>query len=142
MRTKRGFTLVELLIVIIIISVMATIAIPKFADSNTRAKEASLKAYLYSLRTATERFHADTGLWPLSADIINGTTPSKGLNEVGTKVVMPDGVYFGPYFAENGSTIGIPGVTLTYGSGGPIPIGSWKLTGTAVASDGTLFSSW
>jgi prepilin-type N-terminal cleavage/methylation domain-containing protein len=142
MRSRKGFTLVELLIVIIIISIIATIAIPKFADSGTRAKEARLKLYLQMLRTSTDRFHADTGLWPISSDLINGTVPTNGYDETGTLVGMPAGVYFGPYLNKNGITVAIPGVGLGYGVGGAFPVGSWRLTGIATASDGTLFSSW
>ena len=42
--SRRGFTLVELLIVIIILAVIAAIAIPKFNNSSRMAKEAALKA--------------------------------------------------------------------------------------------------
>ena len=43
---NKGFTLVELLIVIIIIAVLAAIAIPKFANSSLRSKESALRSNL------------------------------------------------------------------------------------------------
>ena len=134
--------MVELLIVVIITSVIATIAIPKFADSSIRAKEARLKLYLKMLRSSTERFHADTGLWPVSTDLINGTTPTQGYTDQGLLVAMPPGVYNGPYLDKNGTVVGISGVTLIYSLGGAYPVGNWRLTGLNGASDGTSFSSW
>jgi general secretion pathway protein G len=55
-RARFGFTLVELLIVIVILAVLAAIAIPKFMDSGTRSKESSLKSNLKLVRTALELF--------------------------------------------------------------------------------------
>lgn len=141
---KRGFTLVELLIVVIIIAVLATIAIPKFADSSRRAKEARLKLFLYSVRNATERYHNDVGLWPMSADLLNGVTPTQGYTNAGVLTPVPAGTYFGPYFDIEKFDVGISGVTLAYTISGAalIPVGSWRLAGAVRASDGTLFSSW
>lgn len=142
MRSKRGFTLVELLIVVIIISVLATIAIPKFADSTVRAKESKLKLFLYSVRNATERFHNDVGLWPQSGDILNGITPTQGFDDTGTLKAISSGVYNGPYFDKESFRVGIAGVSFAYGTGTPYVVGSWRLTGVATATDGTLYSSW
>lgn len=142
MRTKRGFTLVELFVVIIILSIIATIAIPKFADSNTKAKEARLKLFLNSAREATERYHADIGLWPQPVDLLNGVTPTQGYDDAGTLQNVPSGTYNGPYFARESFVVGIVGVNFAYGVGAPYAVGSWRLTGTATASDGTLYSSW
>ena len=60
MRTMRkirfGFTLVELLIVIIIVAVLAGIAIPKMARATRSAKEAALRQTLRDLRVAQQRY--------------------------------------------------------------------------------------
>ena len=142
MSSKRGFTLVELLIVVVIISVLATIAIPKFSDSNLRAKESRLKLFLFTIREATERFHNDVGLWPMSGDILNGTVPTQGYDDTGTLQSVQAGLYNGPYIDKEAFRIGIPGVSYAYGIGAPYQVGSWRVTGVAVASDGTLYSNW
>ena len=142
MKSKRGFTLVELLLVVIIMSVVATIAIPTFADSGRRAREARLRAYLRILREATNRFRADTTLWPQSSDLLNGTVPTQGYDDTGTLKDIPAGTYFGPYLDKSQMRIEIAGVGLGYGIGAPYQVGSWRLTGAGTAEDGTPFGSW
>jgi prepilin-type N-terminal cleavage/methylation domain-containing protein len=62
---KRGFTLIELMIVIAIVGILATVAIPKFADVSKKAREAATLANLSAMRSAISIYHADTdGLWP------------------------------------------------------------------------------
>ena len=73
----RAFTLVELLIVIIVVSVLATIAIPKVNDSWRRASESSLRSRLKIYRDAMDRFYADCGCYPIAGDIGSQTPPSR-----------------------------------------------------------------
>jgi len=58
--TRRGFTLIELLIVVVIIGILAAIAIPKFANTKTKAYTAAMKSDLRNLVTAEESFFADS----------------------------------------------------------------------------------
>jgi len=60
-RDQRGFTLVELLIVIAIIAILAAIAIPQFAAHRQRAVEASMAADARNAATVITSLHADTG---------------------------------------------------------------------------------
>lgn len=95
----RAFTLVELLIVIIIIAVLAAIAIPKFANSSTRSKEAALKADLKLYRNAIELFKADTGAYPAAlADLAATTAPSAGVDSsTGASKSINSSDWKGPY---------------------------------------------
>lgn len=127
---------------IIIIAVLAAVAIPKFADSVARSKDARLKQYLKMLREATQRFYADTGLYPRSTDIVNGVTPTQGYDTTGTLVAIPAGSYNGPYMETNGMQIEIRGVSFGY-STIPPTIGNWRITGSGgTSTDGTLYNSW
>jgi type IV pilus assembly protein PilA len=59
MYDRKGFTLIEMLIVVVIIGLLAAIAIPKFATSKDRAKLASLRTDLRNLLTAEETYFSD-----------------------------------------------------------------------------------
>ncbi|HMX43043.1 MAG TPA: prepilin-type N-terminal cleavage/methylation domain-containing protein [Elusimicrobiota bacterium] len=67
MRPRRGFTLIELMLVVAIIGLLAAIAIPKFANMVIKAKEASIKGKLGTLRSALSIYYADNeGIYPPS----------------------------------------------------------------------------
>jgi general secretion pathway protein G len=67
-KTKQGFTLVELLVVLSIIALLLTIATPRYFSSLDRAKEAALKEDLEILRESIDKFYGDRNSFPNSLE--------------------------------------------------------------------------
>ncbi|NMG45249.1 prepilin-type N-terminal cleavage/methylation domain-containing protein [Aromatoleum toluvorans] len=66
----RGFTLVELLVVLAIIATLMSIAAPRYFEHLDRSREASLRQTLVVVRDAIDKYHADIGAWPPDLDAL------------------------------------------------------------------------
>ena len=67
-RRVRGFTLIELMIVMTIIGILASIAAPNYQRSVIKAREAVLMEDLYQMRKAIDAYFADKGKYPGGLD--------------------------------------------------------------------------
>jgi general secretion pathway protein G len=69
-RGAAGFTLIELMIVMALIVVLASIGLAMHQNSQTRAREAVLKEDLFRLRDAIDQYYADKNMYPASLDAL------------------------------------------------------------------------
>ncbi|MFM9916966.1 MAG: type IV pilin protein [Rhizobacter sp.] len=67
-RAMRGFTLMELMVVMAIIATLLTLALPRYFHSVDRSREAVLRQDLQIMRDAIDKFMADRGRYPLTLD--------------------------------------------------------------------------
>ena len=74
----RGFTLLELMIVVSIIGILTAIAQPNLSLAITRARESVLKEDLFQMRDAIDQYYADNGKYPATLqDLINTQEATK-----------------------------------------------------------------
>ncbi|MBI5560688.1 MAG: prepilin-type N-terminal cleavage/methylation domain-containing protein [Deltaproteobacteria bacterium] len=75
----RGFTLIELMVVLTIMAILVSIAVPRYMNSLTKAREAALLEDLYIMRDAIDKHYADTNEYPSS---IQGLVDKKYIRTV------------------------------------------------------------
>lgn len=97
-RKSRAFSLIELMLVIVVMTILAALILPRFVDQGRRGRESGLRHNLSQLRTAIATFQADTGYFPkLLTDLSALSAPSQGYDASGTLVNIAASEWHGPY---------------------------------------------
>ena len=131
MKAKRGFTLVEILIVVVILGILAAIVIPQFTGAASEAKLSSLVSDLQTIRSQIELYKLQHNEALPSLVIAAGVNGLTGVTLVdGTQVAAGTDDSYGPYLQRmptnqfnNDATVDSTG---TVGDGG----GGWEYNTT------------
>ena len=110
-RTRKAFTLIEILIVVVILGILAAVVIPQFTNAADDANNAGVRTQLQTLRSQIELYRAENGSDPDLAntgwaDMVNGgylpgppKNPLTGTNTFGN--AAGDGWRFGAFQVDN-----------------------------------------
>jgi general secretion pathway protein G len=128
-RRAGGFTLVELIIVMAIIAILTSIAVPIFARQVQHAKEATLKEDLHTMRTAIDSYTVDKDKAPQSLD---------DLVQSGYLKTMP----IDPMTSRNDTWITSQSDTLTDINETQGGIDDVHSGAQGVSSEGTSYNTW
>jgi prepilin-type N-terminal cleavage/methylation domain-containing protein len=74
MRQRKGFTLVELLIVVLILGALAAIAVPRILGGATQAKVNACKTNVDLINSQIELYYANNDAWPTALTDVTGDT--------------------------------------------------------------------
>jgi general secretion pathway protein G len=76
---KTGFTLIELMIVVVILGLLATIIMPKILDRPEQARRMKAKVEIRNIESALALFKTDTGRFPTTSEGLEALVSDKGI---------------------------------------------------------------
>jgi general secretion pathway protein G len=105
MKKRNGFTLVEILIVVVILGILAAIVIPQFSDASEEAKLSSLVSDLQTIRSQIQLYKIQhSGALPTAGGLSFSDAMTKytavGGTEAATQAPDPNGGVYGPYLQK------------------------------------------
>lgn len=96
---RHGFTLVEILIVVVILGILAAIVIPQFTSATEESRNNSLRMNLHRIRTQLQIYKQQHNAWPALTTFAEQLTMASNTAGV-TAAPGTDGYEFGPYVTE------------------------------------------
>jgi prepilin-type N-terminal cleavage/methylation domain-containing protein len=114
---RRGFTLVELAVVVVIIGVLAAFGIPRFLQSVERSKASEAFGYLSAVRSAQERYLAREGTYADQTSKLDIQAPTPKYFTIGTITAGSTGELQDSWtltLTRNGPSAGYDAYTVTY----------------------------
>jgi len=139
-RKHKGFTLIEMLIVIVVIAILALIVIPRLLGAGRKAKEATLRGDLHQIRNAIQQFEADCGDYPL---LIGDLQTEPGAASIGGTGIMLDVVgWQGPYLRTPDDNLPVDPFTALVDWEYTPATGHVQSASTLTALNGQAYSTW
>ena len=111
-RINRGFTLLELLIVVVIIGILASVGVPRYNKVVKKAKVAEADAVLGAMRGSEMRYYAENGVYTVTETSLDIDVPGYG-GYAASKYFTFTAASTGTVTATGKATGGMSGVTVT-----------------------------
>ncbi|MBF0118221.1 MAG: prepilin-type N-terminal cleavage/methylation domain-containing protein [Desulfobacterales bacterium] len=120
LKNRKGFTLIELMIVVAIIGILAAIAIPNFRNYQLKAKRSEAPTNLKAIKVSEESYRAESGTYK-SCAATPATAPQAtksaftggGANDFQAIGWSPSGNVYGQYTATNSNSTSFSGLATT-----------------------------
>jgi len=141
-RKHKGFTLIEMLIVIVVIAILALIVIPRLLGAGRKAKEASLRGDLHQMRNAIQQFEADMGDYPADINDLMSGKPYAGSATGGQGLDLDGNGYQGPYLRTPNGTLPVDPFTNAADWTYTVATGEVHSASPLSALDGTAYVDW
>ena len=123
-RAQRGFTLIELMIVVAIIGILAAIAIPQYNDYTARAQASEAFALLDGLKTPMQESYSQDSTWSIPT---SSTISGKYVSTIAAATATSGGTLVATFKASGiNAAIISKTVTLTYNSGSASGVSPWS----------------
>ena len=97
--SEAGFSLIELLVVMMVIAIITSIALPNFSSIQTKAKETNLKSLAHSIQLGVESYFVNQGSYPTGTDLGLPALVTK-LSEAGAFGATPKNPFTGKAYTE------------------------------------------